>query len=173
MTSLHRINRQDGFTLIEILVAVLILSLGLLGLAGLQAASMRANHSAYLRSQATQLAYDIADRMRANMAGVKDVNGKMYYNDPILAPQPACYTSAGCSAAQLAGDDAARWTADLQALLPAGSAGVVCIDATPMDGSPSAYACDNAGANYVVKIWWRDDPRNPTSFQQFVVNFRP
>ena len=79
---------------------------------------------------------------------------------------------------ELARDDASRWTTDLQSLLPAGSAGVVCIDATPMDGSPSAYACDNAGAgsaapNYVVKIWWRDDPTNPASFQRFVVNFRP
>lgn len=172
MNAHYRSNRQSGFTLIEILVAVLILSLGLLGLAGLQAASLRANHSAYLRSQATQLAYDMADRMRANMAGV------VAYNDPTLTPTPSCYTATGCSATALASDDASRWTADLQALLPAGSAGVVCIDGTPMDGSPSAYACDNAGAssaapNYVVKIWWRDDPANPTSFKRFVVNFRP
>jgi type IV pilus assembly protein PilV len=49
-------NSQGGFTLVEVLVAVVILGLGLLGLAGLQAASLRNNHSAYLRSQATLLA---------------------------------------------------------------------------------------------------------------------
>jgi type IV pilus assembly protein PilV len=59
-------RHQGGITLIEILVALLILSIGLLGLANLQAVGLRANHNAYLRSQATFLAYDIVDRMRAN-----------------------------------------------------------------------------------------------------------
>lgn len=169
MPSRFPYKSQQGFTLIEVLVAVLILSFGLLGLAGLQAASIRANHSAYLRSQATQLAYDMADRMRANMAGVAG----NYYNDPTLTPEPACYTSAGCSPLQLARDDAARWAAELQSLLPAGSAGVVCIDSTPADGLPGAAACDNVGVHYVIKVWWRDDPTAPSSFQRFVVNFRP
>ena len=58
----------NGFTMVELLVAVLVLSIGLLGLAGLQAAGLRNNQSAYLRSQATILAYDVADRMRATRA---------------------------------------------------------------------------------------------------------
>ncbi len=57
---------NTGFTLIEVLIAMLVLAVGLLGLAGLQATSLRNNQSAYNRSQATQLAYDLADRMRAN-----------------------------------------------------------------------------------------------------------
>lgn len=171
MITNRKLNRsQQGFTLLEILVAVLVLSFGLLGLAGLQAASIRSNHSAYLRTQATHLAYDMADRMRANSAGVEGG----YYNNPTLATTPSCYTASGCTAMALARDDAARWNAELQALLPAGSAGVVCVDGTPLTGSPAAYDCDNAaGANYVVKVWWRDDPTNPSSFKQFVVNFRP
>jgi type IV pilus assembly protein PilV len=55
-----------GFTLVEVLVAALVLAVGLLGLAGLQLASMKSNHSAYLRSQATVAAYDLLDRMRAD-----------------------------------------------------------------------------------------------------------
>ena len=55
-----------GFTLIEALVALVILSIGLLGVAGLQLTSLRGNTSSQYRSQATFLAYDIADRMRAN-----------------------------------------------------------------------------------------------------------
>ena len=61
---------NTGFTLIEVLIAMLVLAVGLLGLAGLQATSLKNNQSAYNRSQATQLAYDMADRMRANVAGV-------------------------------------------------------------------------------------------------------
>ena len=58
--------RQAGFSLLEVLVAMVILALGLLGVAGLQAVSMRNAHSGYLRSQATILAYDMVERMRAN-----------------------------------------------------------------------------------------------------------
>lgn len=61
--------RQNGFTLLEVLVAMLVLSIGLLGLAGLMASSLRNNHSAYYRTQATWLAYDVIDRMRVNGAG--------------------------------------------------------------------------------------------------------
>ena len=55
-----------GLTLIEILVAVLVVSVGLLGLAGLQAGALQQNHTAYTRTQVTNLAADITDRMRAN-----------------------------------------------------------------------------------------------------------
>lgn len=58
---------QNGFSLLEILVAIIILSIGLLGLAGLQVSGMKANQGAYLRTQANALAYDIVERMRANL----------------------------------------------------------------------------------------------------------
>ena len=61
-------KRVRGVSLIEVLVTVVILSIGLLGIAGLQASGTKFNHGAYTRSQATSLAYDIADRMRANRA---------------------------------------------------------------------------------------------------------
>jgi type IV pilus assembly protein PilV len=61
-----RRNRVRGITLIEMLIAVLVLSFGLLGLAGLQALSLKNNQSAYLRSQATMLGYEILDRLRAD-----------------------------------------------------------------------------------------------------------
>lgn len=61
-----RKNRQQGFTLMEVLVTVIIMAIGLLGVAGLQLAGMRSNHSAFLRTQATIAAYDLIDRMRAD-----------------------------------------------------------------------------------------------------------
>jgi type IV pilus assembly protein PilV len=59
-------HAAGGFTLIETLVAVLVLSIGLLGIAALQLTSLQSNSTATQRSQATFLAYDIVDRMRAN-----------------------------------------------------------------------------------------------------------
>lgn len=58
--------KQRGASLLEVLIAVVIISIGLLGLAGLQTSSIKSNHSSYLRSQATILAYDLSDRMRAS-----------------------------------------------------------------------------------------------------------
>lgn len=65
-------QRAAGFTLLEVLVATFILAIGLLGVASLQATSIRNNQSAYLRSQATILAYDIIERMRANSTLAKN-----------------------------------------------------------------------------------------------------
>ncbi len=59
-------GRARGMTLVEVLVALVVLSVGLLGIAGMQMTTLRNNLGAHLRSQATVLAYDITDRMRAN-----------------------------------------------------------------------------------------------------------
>lgn len=59
------LSMERGSTLLEVLVSIVIIAFGLLGLAGLQATSVKGNHSAYLRSQATLLAYDMGERMRA------------------------------------------------------------------------------------------------------------
>ncbi|MGH8168689.1 MAG: type IV pilus modification protein PilV [Woeseiaceae bacterium] len=75
-----------GLTLVEILIALLILSIGLLGLAGLQTMSLRFNTSAYYRTQATALAYDFADRMRANRQAA--LTGA--YDVALQDPPPAC-----------------------------------------------------------------------------------
>jgi type IV pilus assembly protein PilV len=64
-----RINssrNERGFTLLEVLIALLILSIGLLGLAALQTVGLRSNQMAVMRTQATHQAYDMTDRMRAN-----------------------------------------------------------------------------------------------------------
>jgi type IV pilus assembly protein PilV len=63
------IRRQAGFSLIEILITLVVLSIGLLGLAALHAESLRSSRSAYLRTKAVSLASDMADRMRANRPG--------------------------------------------------------------------------------------------------------
>jgi type IV pilus assembly protein PilV len=65
-------HRTDGFTLLEVLVSIVILSIGLLGMAGLMAVSLKSSTVAYHRSQATVLADDIMDRMRSNVLAARD-----------------------------------------------------------------------------------------------------
>jgi type IV pilus assembly protein PilV len=67
---IRRQNKQCGFTLLEVLIALLVLSIGLLGLAALQTVGLRSNQMANMRTQAIQVTYDISDRMRANPEGV-------------------------------------------------------------------------------------------------------
>ncbi len=113
-TSKHQ--PQAGFTLIEVLITLVIFSIGLLGLAGLQANSMVNSHNAYVKSQATLMANDMADRMRANIAGVQ---ANAYNNLNGIPPDPGCIT-ANCTPTQIAKYDAFEWNTTLAAQLPAG-----------------------------------------------------
>lgn len=74
-------SRQNGATLIEVLVAVLVLSFGLLGLGALQSVSLRSNSNSYLRTQAVNLSYQIIDELRANRMGIRLAGG--YSNDQL------------------------------------------------------------------------------------------
>jgi type IV pilus assembly protein PilV len=114
MITTPRISRSRGFTLVEALVALLALSIGLLGIAGMQITGMRANLTAGWRSQATYLGYDIMDRMRANRTN------RLSY-----------VTSTGpvTAGATVASQDLAAWKANLAATLPAGD-GTVVVDDT-------------------------------------------
>ena len=91
--SVRRKNR--GFTLLEILVALLVLSIGLLGLAGLQTFSLRNNHSAFLRSQAVVLAYDALDRLRSNRDQAMLGTGSAYNTS--YSEAASSYSSTGCA----------------------------------------------------------------------------
>lgn len=119
--------KQSGFTLLEVLVAVLVLSIGLLGLAGLMASSIRNNQSAYQRTQATWLAYDIADRMRANrpVALASTALGTGY--NTALGSPAVCATNPAL-AGSMAAQDLAGWKNLLACTLPAGD-GAVDVDA--------------------------------------------
>lgn len=146
-------SAQRGFTLFEVLVSSLILSLGLVGVAGLQALSLKNNQSAYMRSQASALAYDLADRMRTNVTGA---NSGFY--DPAQADAFAsCGTTAGCTPQEAARNDLFEWAQALAVNLPMGT-GFVCVDSTPHDGTGVGNAqCDGLGTRHSVKVWWDDD----------------
>lgn len=110
------IRRAQGFTLIEVLVALIVISVGLLGLAGMKASSMQATYGSYGRAQAVTLSYGIVDRMRANRPAALDQEYDIDFDD---AP-PGCGTVAKCDL-----DDWRRTVADE---LPSGE-GAVDVDA--------------------------------------------
>lgn len=134
-------SSQKGFTLIEVLVTVIVLAVGLLGLAGLQASSLRFNHGAYLNSQATNLAYEIIDRMRANNANA--VTGAY---DIALAAAPG--------GAGVVNQDLTEWKASLSGLLPLGD-GAICRSNA---AAPTSLAdCTASGTMFIVVVQWNDD----------------
>ncbi|MFN3564498.1 MAG: type IV pilus modification protein PilV [Burkholderiaceae bacterium] len=121
-------RRSRGVTLIEVLVALVIVAVGLLGLAGLQVRGLSIQKDAHGRAIATQLALDLADRMRANR-----VPGTL--TPPIdyaftaapgtpLPPASADCEAVVCNEAQQAQFDRARWVARVNQTLPGGWAHV-------------------------------------------------
>lgn len=102
-------RQAAGFTLLEILVSIVILSIGLLGMAGLIAAGLKSNHTASYRSHATMLADDYFDRMRANKTLAKD----SHYDTALGAACTAAVTT-------IQGYDCAEWKAMVATELPDG-----------------------------------------------------
>ncbi|MCP4128534.1 MAG: type IV pilus modification protein PilV [Gammaproteobacteria bacterium] len=117
-------GKQRGYSLMEVLVAMIILAVGLLGIAGLQALSVKNTHSAYLRSQATLLAYEIIDDIRANPSAM--ANYAIAIGAALPSLSTACIgVSASCTTAQLAAYDISQWSSGITGLLPGGDASVV------------------------------------------------
>ena len=119
--------RGGGFSLVEVLVAMFVVAMGILALAALLQASSRYAKMSELRSSATLLANDIADRMRANSVGAQ--LGVLGYDSvekafptTVAAPHAACTVDAPCGPTDLARADLADWTARVRATLPKGSA---------------------------------------------------
>jgi type IV pilus assembly protein PilV len=161
------INKNSGFTLLEVLVAIVVLSLGLLGLAGLQAASLRNNQTAYYRGIAVQQALDMADRIRANLAGVRAGNYSALGNG-LPASNPDCFAAA-CSAADLAVSDHRQWNTVNAALLPNGNGAVTCLDGV------AGVGCAATTGNWVfrIRITWNERTEAGNAGQTFDTQVSP
>lgn len=114
---------QSGATLIEILITVLVLGLGLLGVGALQTRSIQANHDATMYSRAAFLAADIAERMRANPAGVRARGYERSLGSSVRTGS-SCVTQS-CTPAQMASYDMDQWLRlRVKSDLPEGDAGL-------------------------------------------------
>lgn len=123
-TTLRRRN-QRGASLLEVLITILIMSFGLLGIAGLTAASLQATKMAQFQTTGLQLVNDYAERMRGNALGVGanayDMTAS-YTGSTASVTVPTCATADACTSAELASIDRAEWTNNLRQRLPAGGA---------------------------------------------------
>jgi type IV pilus assembly protein PilV len=124
-------HKQTGFSLIEAMVSLVVVSVGMIGIAALYGQGLSAGRTALYRTQAVNLAADMADRIRVNRLGGANYGGPPANNhcDP-----PGAAT---CTPAQMAAHDLFVWTNLVQNQLPSG-AGAVQVAGT----SPPTYTID-------------------------------
>lgn len=154
-----------GFTLVEVLVALLVVALGVAGAAALQTRALRTGREAARLSAGAQLAASLAERMRANPVAMALADA----DNPYLAfdydaasgpPTPAslCFAGADCNPDQLAAFDRFELAQAVATQFPHGRIRV-CRDAAPPDPSSGLprWDCDGqAGAPLAIKLGWRE-----------------
>ena len=170
----HPPRAQTGFTLIEVLITVFVLAVGLLALAALQTRSLRDTAAAQMRSTATLLAYDIADRMRANASGLSGYVRTDTGAITLTVPDKLCTAASSdaiaanvCTATELASADLYQWLLTLtdgRNGLPDARATIAC------DGGD----CNVATAVRTVTISWSQSRTTAdTTGQSVVLRYQP
>lgn len=144
MTSL---SRQNGFTLLEALVALVVISIGLLGLLGLQTVAIVNTHVSKSQTLASIDADDIADRIRANPTAPASLVYAQISDSGTSPPQTDC-TQTTCSPTDMANYDAWEWQQTLASTLPDGRGDVSCI-------SPTSPTSNDPCRVYNVTVLWR------------------
>ncbi len=112
-------NGQQGFSLVEVLITLVIMSIGMLGIAGLYVQSMQAGRTSMFRHHAVTLAGDVADRIRANP------NAGGAYEAADGADSGCVNGGVNCNAGQMAGHDILLWQDQAEDSLPGGQVGIV------------------------------------------------
>lgn len=138
-----KIESTKGFTLLEIMIAMVIFAVGMLGLAGIQALSLENSHSSYSRSQAILLAYDMVDRMKANPTAA---NYAIAVGTTAPAIANPCDSGAVCNADQMTIFDQSQWKTALPVLLISGKGQIV----------------NTAGTSYTITVHWDEDRSGAT-----------
>lgn len=144
-------NGQHGFSLVEVLVAAAVFSLGLTGLSLMLMNAAQGSAEAWNRTTAAMHAASLAELILLSPAA------RGHYINPPAQPGGNCFAPGTCSEARWAAANLSRWQYGLEQSL-AGARGLACLDATPRDGDAMEPACDgNGGA--VVKIFWVEHHR--------------
>jgi type IV pilus assembly protein PilV len=148
----NRCPTARGFSLLELLVTLVVLSIGLLGLGLMQTTGLGLTKTAYARTQAMMLASDIADRIRANEAAAANYVGPSATTPSAAAP--ACTAGATCLGPALAASDISDWSNRLLIELPGGTGQILDAAAVPAacTGTPTAV-----GVGFMrVLIHWNE-----------------
>ena len=150
---INNLKQSSGFTLLEVMIAMVIFSIGLLGLAGIQAVSLKNNHSAYTRTITMQLAYNMADVIRASTDNEGNVNSA--YSDvddaiPGTAPasciQKSGATAPNCTDTNLAAFELYHWKKRIEKTLASGIGTI-----------------KRNGEVYTITIMWDEDRTGTTN----------
>lgn len=169
----------------EVLVSIVVLSFGLLGMVGMQAAALQSNREAKLQASAARYARELAEMMRGNReTGIRRAEADNPYLGDFRAPTGStttassqltairnttanCYTNANGQRCEVPRNVAEweirEWLARLNAELP-GARVRVCFDSAPFDpasGLPR-WACNNTGEIAMIKIGWTRRSTDPT-----------
>ncbi|MDI3325245.1 type IV pilus modification protein PilV [Pontibacterium granulatum] len=158
------VTADKGYTLIEVLVALLVISLGLLGMAALQITALKQNQNAYVRSQAVIAANDIMDRMRANSTAVANGN---YFSDNAGYDGDSADTSCEgsvCTVTAMASYDLNNWKYTLQQEMPSGGGCITRIKEDRIgfqveETSDLEALCtegNDTDLPVVIYVWWND-----------------
>ncbi|WP_276509980.1 type IV pilus modification protein PilV [Niveibacterium umoris] len=188
-------SAQRGVSLIEVLVAMVVVAIGLLGVSGMFVMSTRGTADSAARTAAAQAAYELADKVRANNAAIATYLAPTWGVATAIptaaAPATNCFTVA-CTPAQQAEFDMVVWARSLTNAALAGMAqarasrltaaqAVLCRDLTPDDGTPAAPACSGGATDpLAIKIWWSERALNategagvPSLQRRYVMSFVP
>lgn len=145
---------QPGFSLIEVLIALIVMSVGMLGIAGLYVHGMQAGRTSLFRHHAVTLAGDVADRIRANPDGAANY---IDVANPSAAPGTNCVAGGvDCTPAQMAAHDKFLWDQQATTSLPNGDVTV-------------AYNNGAVPSVYTVTVSWTEAGQNPA--QQYQITF--
>lgn len=154
--TLQRIQRKDnqqGVGMIEVMIALVLLTTTLLGATALQLTGLQTNRGAYYRTQASQLAYDIAERIRINStyALAAPSNYSINTSSAAVPSAPNCITAnSGCSAANLASQDIREWSENFFDVTNVGQDGGTYQSILP-NGAAQVTA---SGSTFSVSISW-------------------
>lgn len=145
----RRRGLQSGFTLIEVMVTVFVMAVGMLGVAGMQAVSVRESQNTYYRTQADLLASDMVDRMRANRTGSRSGNDNGYL---AAAPVGSANCSSTCDEDNMADFDLKEWHDALTASSLPTAAATITLNQDLLN--PAGVTI---GSVYTVQIFWDEN----------------
>jgi type IV pilus assembly protein PilV len=181
---------QRGFSLLEVLIAILVLVLGMLAVGALLLKALSNGREAYMRGQAALLVDEISDAMRANPVYNASQNPtwtqyiESSYSDHTNASGvTACNASGWCSQTQLAAFDLVRWKQDIASSTLPGAQAIVCWVDSPETasaglGSTPCTASPNASTPIAVAVVWQYRSKtagvaSATQTGSYVVRFNP
>lgn len=137
-----KIKRNNGYTLFEVMIAVLIVSGGMIALGSLMLNSLRYSKESSNRFVATQQLYEMADRMRANHKGVSSG----YYDAATGIPTANSCRTSPCTISNLASFDINEWNTKNSRVLPKGAGEI-----------------QKNGDSFLIMVSWQENERgNPT-----------